>query len=430
MTQGLPRFSIVAPAYKTAAYLPRFIASVTSQDFESWELVVVDDGSPDATADILREAAAGDARIVPVIPGENHGTHMARKLGVAASRGEYVILFDSDDELVSGSLRLLDEELSRRPVDILHFGTELSGTGTLDEQGRSALLALCNRELGDLVGPEDILRSSFDFGDDGFQRQDWGILRRACRGELMRRAFARMADERLVYGEDAYELIVVASLAHDEHVRNDIVVYRYCLGRGITVPRGSLSEGRFRSRVEDFERLLGACRAYADGFAAFDLLPCVDALKKYHLMTLMNEWRAVGPEDVRERLAKEMTRVVGASMVASELCRLARDAAYADWDCGRAFDEAAPYLRWLRIAEGLVGGVPEAALPTAYGEYHAAALRHIEDLRGRAASDDGEPADPRGSTGLAPCAGAASLSGGFASAIMRGLRNLSVRRRR
>lgn len=379
-----PRFSIVAPAYKTAPYLPRFIASVQAQGFDDWELVIVDDGSPDDAANVLGEAARADERVVPVIFERNRGTHVARKRGVEVARGDYVILFDSDDELVPGSLRQLDEELTARPVDILHFGTELEGQGALTAADRENLLTLCNRNLEDIAGAEAIVRSSFVLENPS--RQDWGILRRVCRTGLLKRAFRHMADERLVYGEDAYELLVLASLAREEHFRNDIVTYRYCLGRGITSPRGGLSEDQLRSRVEDFGRLLEACRSYADSFSNFSLVPYVDELEAYHLMTLMNEWHGVGDGEARLRLANEMFQLVGAPLVATNLCRLARDDAYADWDGGLPFNGDAPYLRWVSLAEHLVEGMADDELPASFAEYHTAAVGHIHDLRERSSS--------------------------------------------
>lgn len=375
-----PHFSIVAPAYKTAAYLPSFISSVRTQDYSDWELIIVDDGSPDGTAELLQRAAREESRIIPVISEENVGTHNARALGVSQSRGIYTILFDSDDEMCPGTLRLLDKELESRPVDMLHFGTMLSDShSSMSLKSRDDLLALVNSEHKSLVGPKAILDSSFLLGEDNLNRQDWGILRRVCKTELLQEAFRLMTNERLVYGEDAYELLVVGSLTREEHFRNDIVTYRYCLGRGITAQK-RLSVQEFIARVEGWMRLVGAAKEYASAYGSLDLSPYIQTLDSYHFMAVMGKWLTDVSDECKEEAARETAKLVGNARVATELCRLARDKAYEDWANGSDFNIGAPYLSWLALAGELCGN---NLSDEAGRHYHDQAWGHIDDLKRR-----------------------------------------------
>lgn len=89
-----PAFSVVIPAYNVACYIGETIQSVLQQSVQDWELIVVDDGSTDDTAE--RVKAVGDARI-RLIRQENSGVSVARNTGIAAARGRYVALLDADD---------------------------------------------------------------------------------------------------------------------------------------------------------------------------------------------------------------------------------------------------------------------------------------------------------------------------------------------
>ncbi len=91
---GMPEVSIVLPTYNRLPLLRRAVASVIAQTFRDWELIVVDDGSTDATRDYLE--AIGDARVRPIWL-EHCGITSARNAGLRLARGEWVAFHDSDD---------------------------------------------------------------------------------------------------------------------------------------------------------------------------------------------------------------------------------------------------------------------------------------------------------------------------------------------
>lgn len=91
-----PKFSIIVPIYNTEQYLRQCVDSLLGQSFQDFQLVLVDDGSPDGAGAICDEYAAGDSRIT-VVHKENGGLVSARKAGLAVCTGEYVLNVDSDD---------------------------------------------------------------------------------------------------------------------------------------------------------------------------------------------------------------------------------------------------------------------------------------------------------------------------------------------
>lgn len=101
-----PLISVVVPVYKVEAYLQECIDSILAQSFTDFELILVDDGSPDNSGSICDENATRDSRIC-VIHQENQGVTRARANGVAAAKGEFINFVDSDDTIPPHSLATL-----------------------------------------------------------------------------------------------------------------------------------------------------------------------------------------------------------------------------------------------------------------------------------------------------------------------------------
>jgi teichuronic acid biosynthesis glycosyltransferase TuaG len=95
--------SIVTPAYKAARFVAESIRSVQGQDHANWEMLIVDDGSPDDTASVVQGYADRDSR-VKLLRQANAGPAMARQTAVAAARGGYIAFLDSDDYWLPGKL--------------------------------------------------------------------------------------------------------------------------------------------------------------------------------------------------------------------------------------------------------------------------------------------------------------------------------------
>ena len=97
------KLSIIVPVYKTEKTLERCVRSILSQDFGDFELLLVDDGSPDHGGALADSMAHEDARR-KVFHKENGGLSDARNYGLDRCRGEYITFADSDDELAPGTL--------------------------------------------------------------------------------------------------------------------------------------------------------------------------------------------------------------------------------------------------------------------------------------------------------------------------------------
>ncbi|MDZ4180079.1 MAG: glycosyltransferase family 2 protein [Coriobacteriia bacterium] len=114
MSVNTPFFSIAMPAYNAEAVIQQAIESVLAQTFEAWELVVVDDGSTDGTAALVRDLAGSDERIV-LVRQANAGCGAARDTAVRNSRAPYIVRLDTDDALLPEYLASMHRFISANP---------------------------------------------------------------------------------------------------------------------------------------------------------------------------------------------------------------------------------------------------------------------------------------------------------------------------
>lgn len=96
MSTKIPKISIIVPIYKAENYLHRCVDSILAQTFTDFEVLLIDDGSPDKSGEICDEYAKKDSR-VRVIHKENGGVSSARQCGIDNAQGEYTIHADPDD---------------------------------------------------------------------------------------------------------------------------------------------------------------------------------------------------------------------------------------------------------------------------------------------------------------------------------------------
>lgn len=96
-TQQSPRVSIVIPAFNCSRYIETSLHSVLGQDFESYEIVIVDDGSTDGTSETLRSLQHAHPDKIRLFHQANSGSAVARNRGISEARGDLIAFIDSDD---------------------------------------------------------------------------------------------------------------------------------------------------------------------------------------------------------------------------------------------------------------------------------------------------------------------------------------------
>jgi glycosyltransferase involved in cell wall biosynthesis len=106
-----PLISVIVPAYNTSRTIAETLDSVLAQTFEDYEVVVVDDGSPDDVAELVARSYPQ----VRLVRQENRGLAGARNTGIKEAKGEYVAFLDSDDVWLPRKLELQVEQIKTHP---------------------------------------------------------------------------------------------------------------------------------------------------------------------------------------------------------------------------------------------------------------------------------------------------------------------------
>ncbi len=134
--RALPFLSVIIPVYGVQGYLRECLDSVLDQRFDDFEVIAIDDNSPDHCGRILDEYAERDPRMRVVHLDHNIGNGHARNLGLARAAGEYVWFVDSDDRLATGAIPAVVEALRRSdPQVLLVDHVRVSALGEFAHQG-------------------------------------------------------------------------------------------------------------------------------------------------------------------------------------------------------------------------------------------------------------------------------------------------------
>lgn len=111
--------SVLIPLYNVEQYIARCLDSVLSQTYQNFEIVVVNDGSPDNSIHVVKIYAERDKRIRIIENGENMGLAWTRMVGYTNARGSYIVFLDSDDFLPKDALKNLRSAIETTKADII-----------------------------------------------------------------------------------------------------------------------------------------------------------------------------------------------------------------------------------------------------------------------------------------------------------------------
>lgn len=188
--------SVIVPIYKVEKYLCRCVDSILNQTFTDFELILVDDGSPDNCGKICDEYESKDNRIY-VIHKENGGLSDARNAGLDYATGQYIIFVDSDDFIESDLLEKAYNTI-RKGYDIVSYGFNVIGVD-------GNISAIAHSEAGKEFRFEKqadylnfILKIFINYG------VGWAAWSRIYRRDIIQKYNIRFEDNSKIFAEDMY----------------------------------------------------------------------------------------------------------------------------------------------------------------------------------------------------------------------------------
>lgn len=115
------KFSIIIPIYNVEKYVEQCLESVDGQSYEDYEIILVNDGSTDASEAICKSFVANSNRNYQIINQANGGLSAARNTGLAAAKGQWIVFVDSDDYISTDLLKNLDAAMAKNDADLYTF---------------------------------------------------------------------------------------------------------------------------------------------------------------------------------------------------------------------------------------------------------------------------------------------------------------------
>lgn len=193
-----PVFSIIVPIYKVEKFLDKCIQSILNQTYDNFELILVDDGSPDNCPKICDEYAKKDKRIV-VIHKKNGGLVSARNAGVEVATGEYICHVDGDDWVNEKMLEIIyDKAIKNNKVDMVVFGAIRQFNDRQEDIPNDVIEGLYNKErLQNEIYPFMMYDPRKSFCNGLIFPVAWN---KVYKSELMKKHYCK--DTRIRMGED------------------------------------------------------------------------------------------------------------------------------------------------------------------------------------------------------------------------------------
>ena len=122
MSNAVPFFSVIMPVYNREKFIVESVNTVLHQSFTDFELVCVDDGSNDASVDVIKNFVQMDGR-VKLVSQENSGRCKARNAGIKVATGKWICFLDSDDGYLENHLQVMFNLITENPA-VMGFATE------------------------------------------------------------------------------------------------------------------------------------------------------------------------------------------------------------------------------------------------------------------------------------------------------------------
>lgn len=168
------KFSIIIPIYNVEKYIEKCLESIDNQNYDDYEIILVNDGSTDDSAHICESFVARSNSSYQIINQENGGLAAARNTGLLAANGQWIVFVDSDDYVSADFLKVLDNAIAKEPADLYSFNhNRVDAEGNFVEK---KLYAVENTTLG-FKTEEDMTKFiCSDFINYNLGWEAWGMI--------------------------------------------------------------------------------------------------------------------------------------------------------------------------------------------------------------------------------------------------------------
>ncbi|MDR1671277.1 MAG: glycosyltransferase [Alistipes sp.] len=251
-----PTISVLVPVYNTEHTLRKCLASILAQTFTDWELIAVNDCSPDGSAKILDRFARRDPRIRVVTHPVNRGVSQARFTGLEHASGRYIVFVDSDDWMHKNALRALYDKIESTGADMVIGSMVKVVDKYLIFRSKPNNVSSPELRTASITPPELMDKYFINYlGINMFSPNMWGrIYRRAAIDRAIESGLLRPVE--FFNGEDvAFNLILHPFLTEIGFVPDTVYYYRVGGATSTSTPRMlDAVKQQFRLKEEQIRR--------------------------------------------------------------------------------------------------------------------------------------------------------------------------------
>lgn len=251
-----PKVSVIVPIYNAEKYLHQTLDSLAEQTLKDIEILCVNDCSTDSSGQIIAKFAADDPRFRQIDLPENRGEGLARKAGILASTGTYVMFLDSDDFFRRDACKTAYRKITAENADIVQFGTEILASSSVTEEELRGLHGFLKPYDGTLRFSRagELIRVCLEEQLFGYT-----IWNKIYNGDIVRKAATFFAEERFNIAADVYLFYLTAMLSYSYSSVDD-KLYNYRFGAGITggkeiddrIIENRIRQGRIHQLLTEF----------------------------------------------------------------------------------------------------------------------------------------------------------------------------------
>lgn len=267
-----PKVSIIVPVYNAASFLDQCIASILSQSFKDFELLLIDDGSKDESGVLCDEYARKDAR-VKAYHKENGGVSSARNLGLNKAKGKYICFIDPDDWVHKEYIKFLVHGFSNK------IGLSMCGYNKVDERGN--VYFSYTKNIPTFFSRDYCLKLFFNRDVKQYQRYLWNRM-------LLMNIIKKHSiyfKENIYYKEDGLFLVeYLSSEKMDIYMTNENL-YFYRMNRNSAMEKIQQAfQPKFISNLEAYTAIIDSIKRINNNYltyqAMFSMTNCYFYIKK------------------------------------------------------------------------------------------------------------------------------------------------------
>lgn len=221
--------SVVIPVYNVAGYIENCINSVLNQSKKNLEIICIDDCSTDDSLKILEKMTSKDERVHIIKNNDNRGRLYARKRGVMAAEGKYLMFLDGDDFYSERACKIAYDAMMEHHTDILQFGMNIINAGNaplFEVDSFSRFVVPYEGRLAD----GNVLKACFDE-----EKYNYNLVNKIYKTDLCKKAFSWLDDTYYCMAEDMLAYFLLSYFAKS-YIGIADKLYNYNFAIGISKP--------------------------------------------------------------------------------------------------------------------------------------------------------------------------------------------------